>query len=190
MSAAVKLQEHFTYADYARWPEDERWELIDGVAYAMAAPQRMHQLVSFEVGFQIRSYLSGKACSIYAAPFDVRLPRGNQADEQIDTVVQPDIAIICDRRKLDDKGCRGAPDWIIEVLSPSTALKDMDKKRWLYEQHGVQEYWIIHPTDRWLMLYSLQDGKYGFPKIVGMDEPTPSTLFPDLSIDWAFMQEA
>jgi Uma2 family endonuclease len=184
-------QEHFTYGDYAKWSEDERWELIDGVAYAMAAPTRMHQLVVLKLGSQIDRYLENKGCAVYPAPFDVRLPHSNDADNQIDTTVQPDLAVICDKNKLDDKGCRGAPDWVVEVLSPSTALMDMDKKRRVYELHGVKEYWIIHPTDRWLMVYTLQsDGQYGLPRMVGMDEPTAVGLFPDLHIDWAFMQEA
>lgn len=190
MGAAEKLQEHFTYADYAKWPEDERWELIEGVAYAMAAPSRIHQKYILEMSVQIATYLRGKSCEVYPAPFDIRLPNHNEADNDVDTTVQPDLAVICDKNKLDDKGCRGAPDWIIEVLSPSTALKDMDKKRWLYERHGVKEYWIIHPTDRWVMVYTLKDDRqYGLPLMFGMDEPTAVGLFPELLIDWGFMRE-
>ncbi len=190
MGAAEQLPQHFTYADYAKWPEDERWELIDGVAYGMAAPSRQHQRVVTKITSQIDRHLEGKPCEVYVAPFDVRLPRHDEADDDVDTTVQPDLAVICDKNKLDDKGCRGAPDWIIEVLSPSTALKDMDKKRWLYEQHRVQEYWIIHPIDRWVMVYTLKaDGQYGLPLMFGMDEPTAVGLFPELCIDWAFMQE-
>jgi Uma2 family endonuclease len=189
MSGIRQLQPHYTYADYRQWPEDQRWELIDGVAYAMTAPARLHQDIVFELGRQIGNYLQGKTCKGYVAPFDVRLPHNNETDDSISTTVQPDISVICDPRKLDKLGCRGAPDWIIEVLSPSTALKDMNSKRSLYEQHGVKEYWIIHPEDRWIMVYLLNaQANYGKPEIFGMDEPTGVQLFPDLQVDWAFMQ--
>ena len=190
MSAAQQLQERYTYADYAKWREGEHWELIDGVAYAMAAPSRQHQEVVLELGSQILQHLRGKPCRPYVAPFDVRLPRQDEADDKVDTTVQPDIAVICGRGKLDDKGCRGAPDWIIEVVSPSSAIMDMEKKRRLYERHGVKEYWIVHPTDRWLMVYTLgEDGKYGQFQLFGLDEPAVVGLFPELSIDWAFLND-
>lgn len=191
MTAAEKLDEHFTYGDYRKWPPEEQWELIEGVPYMMTAPTRLHQLFAFEIGFQIRTFLADRRCSVYAAPFDVRLPHQDEADDEVDTTVQPDVAVICDRDKLDDKGCRGAPDWAIEVLSPSTAIKDMDTKRQLYEKHGVREYWIVHPTDHWLMIYTLDDaGRYNpQPRMVSLEEPTPVGLFPELSIDWAFVQE-
>ena len=188
MSTAEHLQQKYTYVDYAQWPEDEHWELIDGVAYAMTAPQRLHQDIVFELGRQIGNYLQGKPCKGYTAPFDVRLPRKDETDANVETVVQPDLSVICDTSKLDNQGCRGAPDWIIEVLSPSTALKDMNTKRGLYQQHGVQEYWIIHPEDRWILVYTPDEqGRYGQPGVFGMDEPTAVQSFPDLSIDWSFM---
>ncbi len=188
MNTAEQLQQKYTYADYAQWPEDERWELIDGVPYAMTAPQRLHQDIVFELGRQIGNYLQGKPCKGYTAPFDVRLPRQDEADAKVETVVQPDLSVICDPSKLDKQGCRGAPDWIVEVLSPSTALKDMDSKRSLYQRHGVQEYWIIHPEDRWILVYTLDaQGRYGQPGVFGMDEPTVVQRFPELSIDWSFM---
>lgn len=188
MPAVKQLRQQYTYADYAQWPEDERWELIDGVAYAMAAPQRIHQELVFELGGQVRNYLQGKDCRGYVAPFDVRLPRRDEADDKVNTVVQPDLSVVCDRSKLDDKGCRGAPDWIVEVLSPSTALTDMNTKTRLYEQHKVQEYWIIHPTERWVMVYVLNpQGQYSRPQVYGMDEATRLSVFPDLAIDWSFM---
>jgi Uma2 family endonuclease len=190
MHTAEKLSARFTYSDYSSWPEDERWELIDGEAYAMNAPLRIHQKVVSELGRQIGNYLQGKPCEVYVAPFDIRLPRQNEADAQIETVVQPDLSIICDPSKLDRLGCKGAPDWLIEVLSPSTALKDMNIKRGLYQRHGVQEYWIIHPEDRWLLVYTLDGGRYGLPDVFGMDGPTTVHQFPGLVIDWSFMAAA
>lgn len=183
--------ETYTYADYCAWPEAERWELVGGVAYAMAAPLRLHQRIVSTLAGQLHNYLQGKPCEFYVASFDVRLPLHNEADDAVNTVVQPDLTVVCDKSKLDDRGCRGAPDWIIEVLSSSTTLRDMETKRKLYEQHGVREYWIIHPTDRWVMVYTLDgEGRYGSPDVHGMDEPTVALLFPALGVDWAFMQEA
>lgn len=156
MSTAEKLVQTYTYADYQNWSEDERWELIDGIAYAITAPLRIHQSVVFEVGGQIRDYLKAQnaRCKAYVAPFAVRLPKANQSDDKTDTVVEPDIVVVCDKTKLDRRGCRGAPDWVIEVLSASTALKDMNLKRDLYEKQGVKEYWIVHPEERWVMVYT------------------------------------
>ncbi len=189
MSTAVKLQQNYSYADYCQWPEDERWELIEGFPYAMTAPLRLHQEIVSELCRQVGNYLQGKTCKFYVSPFDVRLPYKNEADDNIETVVQPDLSVICDPSKLDQKGCRGAPDWIVEVLSTSTALKDMNTKRSLYERHGVQEYWLVHPEDRWIMVYILDGGRYGQPGIFGMDSPTIVQRFPDLGIDWTFMAD-
>lgn len=188
MNAALKLPTHYTYADYYNWSEDERWELINGEAYAMSAPSRLHQKVVSDLAGQLRNYFQKKPCEFYVAPFDVRLPKKNEKDEQIDTVVQPDLSVICDEKKLDDKGCRGAPDWIIEILSPSSKLMDMEVKRKLYEQHGVKEYWIIHPEERWLMIYLLDfQGKYNQSVAYSLIQPVQVFLFPDLFIDWEFL---
>ncbi|MEY3220019.1 MAG: hypothetical protein RIT27_1376 [Pseudomonadota bacterium] len=188
MNAVLKLSAHFTYADYCNWSEEERWELINGEAYAMSAPSRLHQKIVSELSRQIGNYLQGKSCEIYVAPFDVRLPTRNEKDEQIDTVVQPDISVICNEEKLDEKGCRGAPDWIIEILSPSSAFRDMELKRKLYERHGVREYWIIHPTERWLMIYFLDlQGKYGNYQMFPLEKTSQVAIFPDLQIDWEFL---
>jgi len=188
VNAALKLSSHFTYADYCNWSEEERWELIHGEAYTMAVPSRLHQKIVSELSRQIGNYLQGKSCEIYVAPFDVRLPTRNEKDEQIDTVVQPDISVICNEEKLDEKGCRGAPDWIIEIVSPSSAFHDMNIKRDLYEMHGIREYWIIHPTERWLMIYLLDlQGKYGNYKMFSLENSSQVALFSDLSIDWQFL---
>jgi Uma2 family endonuclease len=185
---ALKMADYFTYANYREWPETERWELIDGEAYAMSAPSRVHQKIVVEIARQIGNYLQNKPCENYVAPFDVRLPKADEADSQIDTVVQPDIVVVCDENKLDDKGCRGAPDWIIEVLSPSTAFMDMSTKLALYQQHGVKEYWLIHPSEYWVMIYTLNaGGEYGRPQVFNMEQPTAVGLFPDLLLEWAFL---
>ena len=177
----------FNYGDYCGWPDGERWELIDGVAYNMApAPSRIHQEVVVELTRQIGNFLLEKPCSVYVAPFDVRLPNTNEADDQVETVVQPDIAVICDKSKLDEKGCRGAPDWIVEVLSPSTAAKDMIQKRVSYERHGVREYWLVHPLDHLLWIYRLEGGSYGKPAILVTEGKTPVSLLDGLEIDWGF----
>jgi len=190
MAFAIKQDQKYTYADYVSWPEDERWEIIEGMPYAMTAPSRLHQKIILKLGNQIDQYLDGSLCEIYPAPFNVRLPIENEADDSIETTVEPDLSIICDSDKLDDKGCRGAPDWIIEVLSPSTTLRDMNTKRELYQKHGVKEYWIVHPLERWVMIYTLDDvGNYAKPTVVGMDEATPVNLFTDLVVDWGFLPE-
>jgi Uma2 family endonuclease len=184
--AAIKSG-HFTYGDYCGWPDDERWELIDGVAYPWhlgPAPTRSHQQVLRDLLVQITLALKGGSCEVYPAPFDVRLSDTDEADEHIQTVLQPDIAVICDQSKLDDKGCRGAPDWIIEILSPSTAAKDMIQKRDSYERHGVREYWLVHPLDHLLWIYRLEDGVYGRPEIFATEGKTPVLLLTGLEIDW------
>lgn len=176
----------FTYADYCRWPEGERWELIDGQAFAMSpAPSRIHQEFVVELAAQIHPKLANSPCRVYVAPFDVRLPRAQESDDEIDTVVQPDLAVICDPAKLDDKGCRGAPDWIIEILSPHSAAHDQIRKRALYERHGVREYWLLHPIDRLLTIYRLEsNGSFGKPEVVELTGSTAVGIIPGLEIHW------
>jgi len=186
MGLPQRKLEYYTYADYLQWPADVRYELIDGVAYAMTpAPTRLHQEVVLELARQIADALEGSSCRPYIAPFDVRLPRENEADDAIDTVVQPDISVICDKAKLDERGCRGAPDWIIEVLSPATASHDQIRKRDLYERVGVREFWLVHPIDRIVTIYLLENGAYGKPKIDELLHTTPALTMPQVVIDWA-----
>ncbi|HWP00542.1 MAG TPA: Uma2 family endonuclease [Methylococcus sp.] len=181
--------ERFTYGDYRHWPEEERWELIDGEAYDISpAPSRTHQQWVLALARQIAEFLDDKPCDIYVAPFDVRLPEGNEADDAVQTVVQPDISVICDPSKLDEAGCRGAPDFIIEVLSPATSSKDQTIKKKLYERHGVQEYWLVHPTDRVLTRYFLEDGHYSPALIEAISGTTEVRILPGLAIDWSFAE--
>lgn len=179
-------EQKWSYAGYLHWPEGERWELIDGVAYAMSpAPSRQHQELSGELFRQLANYLKGKRCRVYGAPFDVRLPDvADASDEETDTVVQPDIVVVCDPAKLDDRGCKGAPDLIVEILSPSTARHDLKDKFHLYQRVGVKEYWVLHPTDKTLMVFKLNDnGEYGRPEMYVPDDRVAVQLLGDLVID-------
>lgn len=180
-------ERRFTYADYSTWPAGERWELIDGTAYAMGpAPVRLHQKVLLQIARQVADALEGKTCEVYVTPFDVRLPKANEADDMLDSVVQPDLSVICDPAKLDDKGCRGAPDWIVEVLSPATASHDHLTKRALYERAGVREFWLVHPTDRIATLYrQVAPQRFGPAEIVELAGQTPVSILPEIVIDWA-----
>ena len=146
MEAALKLDKGYTYADYCSWEDGERWELIGGEAYAMApSPSEGHQGISGRIFGQLYMYLRGKPCKVYAAPFDVRL----NADGADDTVVQPDILVVCDKSKLEGgKGVTGAPDFIIEILSPSSLRHDLITKFKLYQRSGVREYWIVDPESK------------------------------------------
>lgn len=186
MAAPGKREKtRFTYADYCTWPDEERWELIDGVAFDMtAAPSRPHSLISGELFRQLANFFEGKPCEVHDAPFDVRLPRGDEPDEEVDTVVQPDILVVCDPSKLDDKGCRGAPDLAVEILSPSTGSKDAILKRERYQKAGVRQYWIIDPERREVNVLELDaGGRYVLAATHGDTGKAPVTLFPGLEID-------
>jgi len=159
MGALKEPQEgqRYTYADYALWNNGKRYELIGGKAYMMSpSPSPAHQEISVELLFQLRGFLEGKPCKVYSAPFDVRL----NADKKDDTVVQPDLSVVCDKKKIDDKGCNGAPDMVIEILSPSTASHDRIKKFNLYAVAGVREYWIVDPDEKSLQVCVLENNKY------------------------------
>ncbi len=180
-----KDEDRFTYKNYLTWPENERWELIDGIAYDMTpAPSRFHQKILGDLHRQFSNYLNGKTCEVYPAPFDVRFAEKNARDEDIDTVVQPDIVVVCDKSKLDDRGCIGAPDLVIEILSPATAAKDMKEKFALYEKHGVFEYWLVQPLDKTVMVFkSCEDKKFGKPDIYIYEDEIKVSIFDDLTID-------
>ncbi len=177
----------YTYADYLLWQFSERVELIKGYFLQMAAPNRKHQQISGNLQFLLASYLRKTKCSFYVAPFDVRFydkQKSLKADKDIYTVVQPDLCVICDKSKLDERGCLGAPDWIIEILSPGNSKKEMRQKYALYEEQGVKEYWIIHPNEQTLFQFVLDEqGKYQLHKMFAEDDLVPSYLFPDLIVD-------
>ena len=184
---AIKQDRVYTYGDYRKWPDDERWELIEGTAWNMsAAPMRLHQGISGELFLRIGSYLDNKDCEVYAAPFDVLLPAADEIEEDdVTSVVQPDISVICDPQRLTDKGCTGAPDWIVEILSPSTSKKDFNNKLALYEKHGVKEYWIVDPGNAFVHVYLLnEDSEYPEnPNIYLKNAVVPCAVLKGLKID-------
>ncbi len=150
-----KDNQKYSYADYCTWDNDQRWELIDGVAYAMSpAPGVTHQKASGDLFSQLYNYLKGKPCQAFHAPFDVRL----NANDEDDTVVQPDILVVCDRSKLSEKGCKGAPDLVIEITSPSTARHDRVTKLNLYRAAGVREYWLVEPVSKTVQVCVFETG--------------------------------
>lgn len=185
MSLAKRDEVLHTYADYLQWPEDVRYELIDGVAYLMSpGPDLAHQDVAGEIYYQLRQALGDSPCRAYIAPLDVRLPKGGERDELVDTVVQPDVMVVCQLERLDRRGVRGAPDFVVEVLSPSTASHDQVRKLGIYEHAGVREYWLVHPTDRVLSVYRLGDNGFGKADVQELAGATAVGVLPGVSITW------
>jgi len=186
MGLPLRDPHRHTYGEYLAWPEDVRYELIDGEAYLMApAPSPAHQRLVGELFRQIADALEGGPCEVFVAPFDVRLPRAGEPDERIDTVLQPDLTVVCDPDKIDERGCRGAPDWVIEVLSPATAAHDQTVKLAAFERTGVTECWFVHPADRTVAVYLLEAGRYGRPAISELEGSLVSRSVPSAVIDWA-----
>jgi Uma2 family endonuclease len=175
-----------SYADYLSWPNEERWEIIDGVPYDMSpAPLRRHQEISMALSGEFYTYLKGKPCKVYAAPFDVRLPKdGEVEDRDITTVIQPDIAVVCKLERLDSRGCLKAPDLIVEILSPFTSSKDSVKKFDLYEREGVREYWVVRPDEQTVSVFMLgSDNRYGRPEMYTEYDKIKVGIFDSLVID-------
>ena len=183
----LKRDTHYhTYADYLTWSGSHGDELIDGTAYVREppAPSFLHQGIVLELGHQILTALEGKSCHVFVAPFDVRLPKSTEPDDEVDTVVQPDVLIVSDLKKFDACGMRGAPDWIAEVLSPSTARHDQTVKLSAYERAGVREVWLIDPVDRTLTIYQLEAGYYGPATLLELKGQTQITAVAGVTIDW------
>ena len=183
-----QLTGSYNYAQYLTWQFEEMVELIRGKVFKMSpAPRVRHQEVAGNLYGQIWNYLKRKKCKVFIAPFDVRLPQPNKgvSDEDIITVVQPDLCVICDRAKIDELGCVGAPDWIIEVLSPRTSSKDLHEKFEVYEEARVGEYWVVDPKGQTVLVYILGgNGKYQgqLKPFTRLDKLRPITL-PELVID-------
>lgn len=177
--------EIFSYADYITWNDEKRWEIIQGTAFDMTpAPGTEHQRISMRLSVAISLFLQNKPCSVFSAPIDVRLGENLTKDEEITNIVQPDILVICDSSKIDERGIKGAPDWIIEITSPSTLKHDFGTKLLLYQEFGVREYWIVDPATKKVNVYILNNfGKYTPGLIYQEDENIDVTIFPDFKIN-------
>ena len=186
MSVSKRDDLHHTYGDYLLWSRTHGDELIDGTAYVREppSPSPSHQVVAFELARQLENQLEGTPWRVFMAPLDVRLPKSGEPDNQIDTVVQPDVIITRDRSKLSARGIRGAPDWLAEVASPSTARYDRATKIPVYERAGVPEVWLINPRRRSVAIYRLADGRYEAPTILTLSGRTRLTAVPEAYVDW------
>ena len=174
----------YTYKDYLLWQFQERVELIKGKLFPMSpAPNVAHQRIAINLTGIFWQFFKNKPCQVFSAPFDVRLPvpskKGNPT-----TVVQPDLCVICDPTKLDEQGCNGAPDLVIEVLSPGNSRREMHEKFQVYEESGVKEYWLVYPLDKNVIVYILNpDGQFIGLRPIIEGQVLHSTLFPDLIVD-------
>jgi Uma2 family endonuclease len=178
----------YTYADYLKWSFDERLELIKGKIFKMIpAPGSLHQRISQKINFRLSAFLVGNPFEVFVAPFDVRLPRRKKDDKDILTVVQPDICV-CDSEKIDDKGCLGAPDLIVEILSPGNNKRELKNKYEVYEEAGVLEYWIIHPTEKTFFKYVLKDGGFESSRMLTLGDEVTTDILPGfkMSLDDLF----
>lgn len=160
-------------------------ELIKGKVFKRdaAAPRMSHQKISVRLTSAFFNFLDGKSCQVFHTPFDVRLPVKSKKNQDIDTVVQPDLCVICDPAKLDDAGCLGAPDLVIEILSPGNNKIELKNKYEVYEESGVREYWVIHPNEQTLLIYSLRDGKFQASRLFTSGDTVESVCVPGICID-------
>jgi Uma2 family endonuclease len=180
----LDMNKIYSYADYFSWKFVERLELIKGKIFTMSpAPSRVHQKVSMNMTMLLGTYFKIHPCNLYAAPFDVRFPKKEITDNKIYDVVQPDLCVICDNSKLDERGCIGAPDLIVEILYPGNSKKELHDKYELYRDNGVKEYWIIHPSEQTVLIYKLEANEYRPSRLYSGVETIGSSLFPELAVD-------
>ena len=177
-------ENRYTLADALAWDEQDRIELIYGDPVMMAPPTRAHQKAVMELSAQLHAYLKGKECEVYPAPFAVRLfEQDGDRPEDVDTMVEPDISVVCDPSKLDERGCKGAPDMVVEILSPSTQRHDRFTKFCLYQRAGVREYWIVDPDIRIVQSFVLEDGRYSVKEFGAAGDKIKVNVLEDCVID-------
>lgn len=181
-------EQHYTYADLLEWNDDVRYELYFGIPMALASPSDTHQMVSGELFAQLHAYLRGKKCRAYYAPLDVRLFEDDgDRPEDVNTVVQPDLMVVCDPDKVDQHGVRGAPDLVIEIVSNSSRRLDRLTKLNLYQRAGVREYWIVDPDFRVVSVYTLEEGAYHAAAVYSGSAHVPVGVLEDCQIDLALV---
>jgi len=180
----------YSYANYLNWLFQDRVELIKGKIFKMSpAPSRVHQEISRNIFNPIANFLKNQSCKVYSAPFDVRFPKESKEDKNVFTVLQPDICVVCDRSKLDDRGCIGAPDLVVEILSPGNTKVELLHKYQVYQEFGVKEYWVVSQSDQSILIYTLNElGKYQPSKIFTLSEKVTSSVLPgfELALDDIF----
>ncbi len=182
--ADLDLNKVYTYADYFKWNLEERVELIKGKIFAMApAPNLLHQVITRKMIIKLGVFLERQSCQLFSAPFDVRFPIKSKEDEDIVTVLQPDLCVVCDTTKLDSRGCNGAPDIIVEILSPGNTTKEMNKKYEIYEEAGVKEYWIVSPLYETILVYTLRNEKFTSERPLATGDILHSSILPGFVLD-------
>lgn len=176
----LDLSKNYTYADYLQWKFEERIELIKGRIFKMSpAPSSFHQEIAVEITRVLANYLKSKVCKVYSAPFDVRLTKKSLVNEDVTTVVQPDICVVCNLSKIDQRGCIGAPDIVVEILSPGNNKIELQNKYDVYEENGVKEYWIVSPQQKTFLKYSLnQEGIYFASKLLPSNAEVTTPILP------------
>ncbi len=182
--ADLDVNKVYTYADYFKWKFEERVELIKGKIFKMSpAANRKHQKIVGKIHIRLGIFLENKKCEVYVAPFDVRLPIKSKDDKDIITVLQPDVCVVCDQSKLDDKGCIGAPDIVVEVLSPGNNAKELKNKYEVYEQSGVKEYWVVSPQDETVLIHLLEGGQFKLLPVKVAGDVVTSPILPGFAMD-------
>jgi Uma2 family endonuclease len=182
----LNLQQNYTYADYLTWQFEHFVELLRGKIMPMSAPSRIHQKVCLKLASRIETYLEMQKCpcEVYVAPFDVRLVKNREGktDKDVYTVVQPDVSLICDLSKLDERGCFGAPDLIIEIISENNAKRDLKDKFELYEENGVREYWIVRPSEKTIQQFFLENDRFAYKNTFSDDDQVSPIVLPELTV--------
>jgi len=182
--ADLDLNKIYSYADYFKWPFEDRVELIKGKIFKMSpAPNFDHQVLAGEIYGNLRDFLKKQKCKAFVSPFDVRFPRKSKEDKDIFTVLQPDVCVVCDTSKYDKRGCVGAPDIVVEILSPSNNEKELKNKFDIYEESGVQEYWIVSPQDKTFLVNRLVDGHYVTSRPMVAGDIVTTTVLPGFEMD-------